>query len=310
MHYYRWHIAEWALHTSHLTLEEEGIYRRLLDHYFYTESPIPKKTQPVIRRLRLVSYENKVGQILAEFFVLESDGYHHLRADLEIKAYHDKGRVARENGRKGGRPPKNRGLKTKPVILANPDKTKPVILANPDVTQKKPPHKLTKNYKLRTNNQELIKSIDQATLDALFERFWNSGLRKIKKNQARPLFEKAVKNSELEPETFTDQLVLDIQQRLEGNQFGFSNLHPTNYLNHERWTDEVISDDSIRPGAQPGADTALPPRKPTPEERVKIKREEARQRELARQPYPVGVVGEDDGHVRPPVGFSARGQPK
>ena len=123
MNYYSFHIADFALHTSHLTLEEEAIYRRLLDYYYDTESPIPKKTQPVIRRLRLGSYEETVGLILEEFFVLEADGWHNLRADIEINAYHEKAEKARENGRKGGRPKKNRGQKTQPVILANPEET-------------------------------------------------------------------------------------------------------------------------------------------------------------------------------------------
>ena len=87
MNYYQFHIADWALHTSHLTLEEEGVYRRLLDHYYDTESPIPEETQPVIRRLRLRGYEETVALILEEFFVLEGGGWRNRRADTEIAAY-------------------------------------------------------------------------------------------------------------------------------------------------------------------------------------------------------------------------------
>lgn len=126
MNYYQFHIADFALHTSHLTLEEEGVYRRLLDHYYDTESPIPKKTESVIRRLRLVSYAQIVESILAEFFVLKADGWHNLRADFEISEYNKKADKARENGMKGGRPKKNKELpkqETDSVILANPEKT-------------------------------------------------------------------------------------------------------------------------------------------------------------------------------------------
>lgn len=123
MHYYQFNIGDFSLHTNHLTLEEEAVYRRLLDFYYDTERPIPIDTHPVIRRLRLGLYEPTVDVILHEFFVKESDGWHNLRADIEIADYHAKGKTARENGAKGGRPKKNSGSKTHPVILANPDET-------------------------------------------------------------------------------------------------------------------------------------------------------------------------------------------
>ena len=123
MHYYQFNIGDFSLHTNHLTLEEEAVYRRLLDFYYDTELPIPVETQPVIRRLRLGCYEPTVDVILHEFFVKESDGWHNLRADIEIADYHAKGKTARENGSKGGRPKKNSGSKTQSVILANPEIT-------------------------------------------------------------------------------------------------------------------------------------------------------------------------------------------
>jgi len=139
VHYYQFNVADFALHTSHLTLEEEGIYRRLLDYYYDTETPIPKETQSVIRRLRLVSYEVQFNIILNEFFVLMDDGWHNFRADIEISEYNKKADCARENGKKGGRPKKNKGLKTQSVILANQEETGSQA-----------------NYKLLTINQELI----------------------------------------------------------------------------------------------------------------------------------------------------------
>ena len=138
MHYYEFNIPAWVLHTSHLTLEEECVYRRLLDHYYDTEKPIPEETKPVIRRLRLVNYEHVVIQILSEFFHLEADGWHNNRADIVISEYQAKADKARENGKKGGRPKQNKPIETKPVILANPEETGSKA-----------------NYKLLTINNEL-----------------------------------------------------------------------------------------------------------------------------------------------------------
>ena len=61
MHYYKFNIADWHLATSHLTLEEEAIYFKLVNFYYDTEKPIPLETQMVIRRLRLGSYVDSVG---------------------------------------------------------------------------------------------------------------------------------------------------------------------------------------------------------------------------------------------------------
>jgi uncharacterized protein YdaU (DUF1376 family) len=132
MYYYKFNIADWHLATSHLSLEEEAIYFRLINYYYDTEQAIPEETQSVIRRLRLGSYSEIVGIILKEFFTLESDGWHHKRCDDEISQYHDKAEVNQINGKKGGRP----------------KKTQTVTKDNPDIT-------LTKNHKPLTKNHSI-----------------------------------------------------------------------------------------------------------------------------------------------------------
>lgn len=132
MYYYKFNIADWHLATSHLSLEEEAIYFRLINYYYDTEQAIPEETQSVIRRLRLGSYSEIVGIILKEFFTLELDGWHHKRCDDEISQYHDKAEVNQINGKKGGRP----------------KKTQTVSKDNPDIT-------LTKNHKPLTINHSI-----------------------------------------------------------------------------------------------------------------------------------------------------------
>jgi uncharacterized protein YdaU (DUF1376 family) len=132
MYYYKFNIADWHLATSHLSLEEEAIYFRLINYYYDTEQAIPEETQSVIRRLRLGSYSEIVGIILKEFFTLESNGWHHKRCDDEISQYHDKAEVNQVNGKKGGRP----------------KKTQTVSKDNPDIT-------LTKNHKPLTINHSI-----------------------------------------------------------------------------------------------------------------------------------------------------------
>lgn len=126
MHYYQHNIKDYSHDTAHLTLEEDAIYRRLIDYYYETESPIPKKTQRVIRRLRLGSYENLVDSILDEFFYLDGDEWRHKRIDYEIEVYRQKADVSRANGKKGGRP---KGSQNKPK--ANPEETQTKPTENP-----------------------------------------------------------------------------------------------------------------------------------------------------------------------------------
>lgn len=132
MNYFPFHISDFYLHAGHLTPEEEGVYHRLLNYYYDTESPIPdnqEKTQWVIRRLRLKGYEEIFHAILSEFFILEADGWHNPRADKEISDYRAKAERARKNGKAGGRPKKNNDLQ-----IEKPTITQPVILAIPAET--------------------------------------------------------------------------------------------------------------------------------------------------------------------------------
>lgn len=144
MHYYKFNISDWALHTGHLSVEEEAVYFRLVNHYYDTEAPIPKITQPVIRRLRLGAHADLVAIILEEFFSLIGDLWHHKRCDSEISAYQAKAETNQANGKKGGRP---KGSKKESKPPKKPKTTQSVNSGNPDVT-------LTKNQEPLTKNQE------------------------------------------------------------------------------------------------------------------------------------------------------------
>lgn len=147
MHYYKFEIATWHLHTSHLSLIEEAVYFRLINFYYDTETPIPKETQSVTRRLRLTEYADVVASVLQEFFVLLDDGWHQKHCDDKIFEYHGKAKTNKNNGMKGGRP-------------KNLPETQSVNSGNPDET-------LIKNNKQRTINQEQITNSRKQTASRL-----------------------------------------------------------------------------------------------------------------------------------------------
>src|SRR5690606_29320495 len=124
-------------------------YRRALDFYYLNEKPLPKETQSVFRRLRATTEDEKqaVLNVLADFFTEEEDGFHNKRCDAEILGYKANADKNRENGKKGGRPPKNQPKQ-------NPEETHLVNLGSESETQKNLNHKpLTNNPKPITSNQ-------------------------------------------------------------------------------------------------------------------------------------------------------------
>ena len=135
MYYYQHHIGDYLKHTAHLTPLEDIAYRRLLDVYYDTETPIPTDIPQVSRRLRIDSAT--VQLVLDEYFQLTEEGYRNKRADAEIAAYHAFLQKQKANGIKGGRP------KSKPTD-------------NPRVSQAEPKITLTENREPITVN--LIKT--------------------------------------------------------------------------------------------------------------------------------------------------------
>jgi hypothetical protein len=106
-----------------------------------------------------------VALILAEFFHLEDDGWHNNRADIEIEEYQSKAETARVNGKKGGRPKKNSGLKTQLVISGNPEETGLKANQEPLTINQEP---LTN---IKNTSQATKKNIYPGWFDSLWEKF-------------------------------------------------------------------------------------------------------------------------------------------
>jgi uncharacterized protein YdaU (DUF1376 family) len=133
-------VGDYRKDTGHLTTLEHGIYRQLLDWYYLDETPIPKETQTVIRRLRLGSDADiqSLQNVLNDFFVLQDDGYHQGHCDVVIAKYHENAEKNKVNGKLGGRP-----KKTQSVILGNPTETESKGNHQPITINQKPNKKAT-----------------------------------------------------------------------------------------------------------------------------------------------------------------------
>ena len=90
MHYYNFNIGDFIKDSAHLTLEEDAIYRRLIDLYYTTEKAIQLDIKLVARSIRAREHEETITLILEEFFTRTEKGFKQKRIDLELKKYRDK----------------------------------------------------------------------------------------------------------------------------------------------------------------------------------------------------------------------------
>jgi uncharacterized protein YdaU (DUF1376 family) len=284
VHYYKFNIADWVLHTAHLSPEEEGVYLRLVNFYYDSEQPIPEKTQSVIRRLRLVNNSETVGIILEEFFELIDGFWRHKRCNEEINAYHLKADVNKANGSKGGRPKGSKGKKNQ---ANKPKKTQSVISGNPNKT-------LTKNHKPLTNNKnntykkiqipDGLENIDTEVREFIDHR------ANLKKPLTQNAFERFLAT------------VFDIsaQTEIPVNKIISETIDAGWQSCKLEWIQNRIgaTNGQNRSGGNPRANQ----QKLTPAQRTAEKREQLRKS----QSSDLGAVAAHGGDVRAPVGITAR----
>ena len=97
MHYYNFHIGDYASHTRHLSHMEDLAFRRLLDFYYLHETPI--KTHDIARQIGMREHEQDVLTVLNEFFMSTPEGFINGRADKEIEHFHAKVEQASRAGK-------------------------------------------------------------------------------------------------------------------------------------------------------------------------------------------------------------------
>jgi uncharacterized protein YdaU (DUF1376 family) len=122
MHYYQFHIGDYASHTRHLSLIEDIAYRRLLDFYYLHEQPI--KQRDIARQIGMRDQEQDVIAVLNEFFLSTDDGFVSPRADKEIQHYHSKV----EQASKAGKASAERRLNNRSTDVQPTNNHKPITI--------------------------------------------------------------------------------------------------------------------------------------------------------------------------------------
>lgn len=109
--------------TGHLSTAEHGAYMLLIGHYWTTGKPIPDSDAVMARITRQgIANWKKMRDTIAAFFVIEGDLWQHGRVDAELDRAMRFIEKQAENGRRGGRPPKDESQrKPKPNPGRNPN---------------------------------------------------------------------------------------------------------------------------------------------------------------------------------------------
>jgi len=129
MHYYQFHIGDYASHTRHLSLLEDLAYRRLLDFYYLHEQPI--KQRDIARQIGMRDHEQDVLTVLNEFFLSTDAGFVSPRADKEIAHYHQKV----EQASKAGKASAERRLNASSTDVQPTNNHKPITINHkPDIS--------------------------------------------------------------------------------------------------------------------------------------------------------------------------------
>jgi len=98
MKYYQHHIGDYEVDTKHLSILEDGIYRRLIDLYYVRDGEIPSDIKQIARLIgaRTEGEIQTTESILNEFFKFSNNKWSHTRCDFEIQRCVDKSNKARE----------------------------------------------------------------------------------------------------------------------------------------------------------------------------------------------------------------------
>lgn len=102
MIYFRCYIEDYDDATSDLSPLEDGMFFRLLRHYYRSELPLPLNGEKLARICRAITLEERdaIAAVLGRYFTRTAEGWRNERADHEIAV----SKTARENGSRGGRP--------------------------------------------------------------------------------------------------------------------------------------------------------------------------------------------------------------
>ena len=90
MHYYTFKPKDYMSKTAFLEPMEDLAYRRMLDHCYLTENPLPEDIEEIAMLIRMRSHTDSIKTVLHYFFELTPQGYVNDYVARELFAYQSK----------------------------------------------------------------------------------------------------------------------------------------------------------------------------------------------------------------------------
>lgn len=106
MNYYKHYMGDYQRDTGHLSLAQDGAYRRLIDHYYSTEQPLPADAAALYRICGAMDKKEREAVLFVaeSFFTVGADcKLHHNRINTEIEKAQEKIANLKANASNGGK---------------------------------------------------------------------------------------------------------------------------------------------------------------------------------------------------------------
>lgn len=102
--WYPFFVLDYRRDTYHLSLEEDGAYRRLIDEYMVTREALPNDDAALARIVGLPKADwDRLAHKVRRFFRVRNDRLVHKRCELELRAQNARHNRYRERAQKGGK---------------------------------------------------------------------------------------------------------------------------------------------------------------------------------------------------------------
>lgn len=244
MNYYEHHLGDYLRDTAHLSMLEDGAYRRLIDAYYIREAPLPCELRDVFRLVRAQSKQDReaVETVLREFFTDTPAGWAHGRCEREIERFRSKSDKARASIRtRWEKARASAGVVVRSGNERNTNVSSDGYERNTNDVHRAP---VPSPQTPVTSNQEPPPTPRRGAavhgFPPGFDAFWSAYPRKTAKPQAAKAFARIVHSEDLLP-----QMLAAIARQRRSPQWtkdgGEFIPHPSTWLNGRRWEDETES---------------------------------------------------------------------
>lgn len=227
--YFPLYVVDFEADTTHLSMEEDGCYNRLLRLCWRTPScTIPNDPEWIARRLRISAedFDRIARPVIDEFFTIAEGRLFNPRLSHEFEKINETFQKRSEAGRKGGRPAKS--LKDKELSESRAFSEKSRDKAGPKQPEPEP------------EPDKLPPKSPKGDVPEEFEKFWDAyphrGGAKRGKAKAIKAFEKALRNCPAREIISAAKAFQSDRKAVEG----FS-PDPTTWLNNRGWEDDIES---------------------------------------------------------------------